>query len=148
MKFPSSQGEWLEIIDGFKNMWGFEHCLGAMDRKHIAIKKPINSGSFHYNYKGFHSMVLFAIEFIYVHTGINGRIWDGGVMRETVFFQKFESDTLNLPPSNTLERARRVVENVFYILASRFRILLTTIIFTNLKNVDAVILACCTLHNF
>nr|CAH7722722.1 unnamed protein product [Callosobruchus chinensis] len=98
MKFPSSQEEWLEIADGFKNMWDFEYCLGAMDGKHIAIKKPVNSGSFYYNYKGFHSRLLFAIvnanyEFIYAHTGTNGRISDGGVLRETDFSQKFESDT-------------------------------------------------------
>nr|CAH7722724.1 unnamed protein product [Callosobruchus chinensis] len=96
--FPSSQEEWLEIADGFKNMWDFEYCLGAMDGKHIAIKKPVNSGSFYYNYKGFHSRLLFAIvnanyEFIYAHTGTNGRISDGGVLRETDFSQKFESDT-------------------------------------------------------
>lgn len=167
-----------------------------MDGKHIAIKKPVNSGSFYYNYKGFHSTVLFAIvngdyEFIYIHTGINGRLSDGGVLRETDFYDKLENGTLNLPPPSSMEksaiklpyvfigddafplsenimkpyslteisqdekkfnyrlcRARRVVENVFGILASRFRILLTTITMTNVENIDKIILACCALHNF
>jgi hypothetical protein len=46
-----------------------------------------------------------------------------------------------------LSRAKRVVENTFGIFASRFRIFHTAI---NLKldNIDAVILACCALHNF
>lgn len=46
-----------------------------------------------------------------------------------------------------LSRARRVVENTFGILASRFRIFHTSI---NLKmdSVDTVVLACCALHNF
>lgn len=46
-----------------------------------------------------------------------------------------------------LSRARRVVENTFGILASRFRIFHTAI---NLKleNIDTVVLACCALHNF
>lgn len=44
-------------------------------------------------------------------------------------------------------RARRVVENAFGILATRFRIFHTSI---NLReeNIDAVMLACCVLHNF
>jgi len=46
-----------------------------------------------------------------------------------------------------LSRARRTVENVFGILANRFRIFHTSI---NLKveNIDKVVMACCVLHNF
>lgn len=46
-----------------------------------------------------------------------------------------------------LSRARRVVENVFGILVSRFGILQQRI---NLKpeNIESVVLACCVLHNF
>ncbi|CAH1991680.1 unnamed protein product [Acanthoscelides obtectus] len=196
LKFPSSTNDWLEIANGFKRSCDFEHCLGAMDGKHIAIKKPPNSGSFFYNYKGFFSTVLFAIvnanyEFIYVYTGINGRVSDGGVLQETDFYEKLENHTLNIPPPHHLEksadklpyvfigddafsltenvmkpysingishdekvfnyrlcRARRVVENVFGILASRFRILLSTITLSTVEKVDKVVLACCVLHNF
>ena len=46
-----------------------------------------------------------------------------------------------------LSRARRVIENVFGILANRFRVFHTSI---NLKleRIDKVVMACCTLHNF
>lgn len=47
-----------------------------------------------------------------------------------------------------LSRARRVIENYFRILSAKFRVLLTTISLTKLKNIDGVILACCTLHNY
>jgi len=46
-----------------------------------------------------------------------------------------------------LSMARRTVENVFGILANRFRVFHTSI---NLKieNIDKVVMACCVLHNF
>jgi len=46
-----------------------------------------------------------------------------------------------------LSRARRIVENVFGIMAARFRIFHTQI---NLepKNIDSIVMACCVLHNF
>ena len=46
-----------------------------------------------------------------------------------------------------LSRARRVVENAFGILATRFRIFHTSINL-GLENIDIVVMACCVLHNF
>ncbi|KAB0803707.1 hypothetical protein PPYR_00677 [Photinus pyralis] len=46
-----------------------------------------------------------------------------------------------------LSRARRVVENVFGILASRFRIFHTAINL-DLNNIEKVVMASCVLHNF
>lgn len=46
-----------------------------------------------------------------------------------------------------LSRARRVVENAFGILASRFRIFQQTI-GINVDNVHLLVLACCALHNY
>lgn len=46
-----------------------------------------------------------------------------------------------------LSRARRVVENAFGILSSRFRLFKKPIMI-DVKNIDVIILACCALHNF
>ena len=122
--------------------------------------------------------------------GINGRVSDGGVIDETLFYTKLKNETLGLPrPSKTkttekqlpfvfigdeafalrsdflkpfnrkqlnndkrifnyrLSRCRRIIENVFGILANRFRIFHTAINM-KLENIDTVVMACCALHNF
>lgn len=176
-------------------MWQFNNCLGAIDGKHVVIKKPPNSGSYYYNYKGTFSVVLFAIvnanyEFIYVHTGTNGRVSDGGIWNQTGIYKRLVANTLNIPKETRLpgcsdpvsyvfigdeafplmehlmkpypqrgithdekifnyrlSRARRIVENAFGILASRFRVFLQPIA-TSVETVDDIVLACCALHNF
>ncbi len=78
-----------------------------MDGKHVAIKQPPCSGSLFYNYKGFHSVVLFALvdgnyNFIYVNTGTNGRVSDAGIFARSQLYQSLENGTLNLPPDYVL----------------------------------------------
>ncbi|XP_046684552.1 putative nuclease HARBI1 [Homalodisca vitripennis] len=86
----------MNIAVDFKKYWQVENCVGAIDGKHIAIRQPPKSGSYYYNYKGFHSIVLFAVvnanyEFIYVNCGTNGRVSDGGVLMETDFGELLEN---------------------------------------------------------
>ncbi|KZS02590.1 Uncharacterized protein APZ42_000308, partial [Daphnia magna] len=58
LKQPDSNG-WKKIANEFSKIWNFPNCIGAGDGKHFAIQCPSNSGSTWYNYKGFHSMVMF-----------------------------------------------------------------------------------------
>ena len=72
----------------FNELWNFPNCIGAMDGKHIQMRRPINSGSYYFNYKGFFSIVLLGLvdadyKFIYIDVGCNGRISDGGVYRNS-----------------------------------------------------------------
>ncbi|KAK8770926.1 hypothetical protein V5799_025830 [Amblyomma americanum] len=60
MKMPS-EGDWVEIAEGFKKRWLFPNCLGAVDGKHVAITTPANSESAYFNYKHTFSIVLMAI---------------------------------------------------------------------------------------
>lgn len=195
MQFPKNEDDWKCIASLFEDKWNFPNCLGAIDGKHVQITPPPNSGSYYYNYKGTHSLVLMAIvnanyEFILCDFGTNGRVSDGGVIENTLFYEKLKNGKLSIPEQANsknssgplpyvfvgdeafalrsdflkpfaqkelnkekrvfnyrLSRARRIVENVFGILASKFRIFHTPI---NLKieNIEKVVMTCCVLHNF
>lgn len=100
---PDSEQSWKAVAEGFEEKWNFPHCLGAVDGKHIRISPPHGSGSFFWNYKHFHSVVLMACvnanyEFMWCEVGTNGRISDGGAIKSTQFYNDLISGNLNTPP--------------------------------------------------
>ena len=50
LKFPSCQEDWENIEKNFKKKWNFQHCIVAVDGKHIEIS-GCGMGSQYYNYK-------------------------------------------------------------------------------------------------
>ena len=73
-----------------------------MDGKHVAIVKPAKEGSYYFNYKGYHSVVLLGLvdanlTFIMADVGCNGRVSDAGVLQETTFYRKLKNGALALP---------------------------------------------------
>lgn len=92
--------------------------MGAVDGKHVNILPPAGSGSYFYNYKGGHSLVLMAIvnanyEFIMVDFGVNGRISDGGVIDHTTFYQKLKNGNLSLPHPTRPKGSQDIMPFVF-----------------------------------
>ncbi|KAJ8892183.1 hypothetical protein PR048_004763, partial [Dryococelus australis] len=93
LQIPQTQEERMEVAEGFDAKWNFPHCIGSLDGKHIALQCPRLSGSEFYNFKGFFSIVLFAV----VDANYN-------FTSERVKTKKFNYRVC---------RARQVVENVF-----------------------------------
>ena len=202
VKCPSSVEEWEDISNQFWERWQLPNCLGAIDGKHVRILHPPGTGSDFFNYKGYFSIILLAVvgaqsQFIYADVGCQGRISDGGVLRNTDFFKALEGKKLNIPEPKALpvdninyqdcnpvipyyfvgddafslsqnlmkpypnrgqteeqrvmnyrfSRARRVSENAFGILSSKFRVFHSTLC-VKPDNATIIVHAALALHNF
>ncbi len=74
---PTTPENWMVIANNIRQRWQYHHCLGAIDGKHVSIRKPMNGGSYLYNYKNFHLIVLMALvdcdyKFTWVEVDANG----------------------------------------------------------------------------
>ena len=115
-------------------------------------------------------------EFVFADVGCQGRISDGGVLRNTVFYHALEAKQLNIPepkplPVNEaiveewdtlvphdfvgdeqrvfnyrLSRTRRVSENAFGILSAKFRIFHCTLC-VKPKNAISIVHSCLILSS-
>ncbi|KAK5648293.1 hypothetical protein RI129_003185 [Pyrocoelia pectoralis] len=99
---PTTVEIWRTIANDFYNIWQFPQCLGALDGKHIKFKAPRSDGSYYFNYKNEHSIVLMGLadakyRFLYVNVGVNRRISVGGVFRECKLSQAMMENKLNFP---------------------------------------------------
>ncbi|XP_018364060.1 PREDICTED: uncharacterized protein LOC108761821 [Trachymyrmex cornetzi] len=93
---------WTKISNEYMLRWQFPNCIGALDGRHMEIKKPPCSGSQYYNYKSFFSIVLLALcdanhKFTWVDIGQFGSISDGGVWRNSELAADLASGDADLP---------------------------------------------------
>lgn len=99
--------KWTQIANDFSKIWNFPNCVGAGDGKHFAMQCPNNGGSNWYNYKGFHSMVMFAVCdanycFIAVDIGAYGREGDASIFALSQFAKYLENGSLGIPGPSKL----------------------------------------------
>ena len=108
---PSDPEDWKKIEEKFRNRWNVPHAVGALDGKHIAIKKPKKSGSEYFNYKGYFSLVLLALvnadyKFLWVNTGSSDSSSDAQIFNHSKLKRRIENGTLGLPPPEPLGPGR------------------------------------------
>jgi len=99
---PTTEAEWEEVAEKFGTRWNFHHACGALDGKHIRIRKPTKSGSLFYNYKGFFSIVLMGLvdadyKFLWVNIGAEGSQSDCGVFNRSALEPALREDTMGFP---------------------------------------------------
>ena len=107
MVLPRTQADWRAIAQRFQDKWNMPHALGALDGKHVAIKKPNNSGSIYYNYKGFFSIVLMALvdadyKFVWIDIGGVGGQSDAQIFNESDLKDAMDRRSINFPPADPL----------------------------------------------
>ena len=98
--------EWKRV-EKFKTRWNVPNAVGAIDRKHIAMKKSKKSSSDCYNYKGFFSLVLLALvdtdyRFLWVNVGSSGSSSDAQIFNRSNFRENIEDGSLELPAPEPL----------------------------------------------
>jgi hypothetical protein len=99
--FPElTEERWKQIAEGFQIRSQFPNCLGAIDGKHVRIRKPRMSGSLS-QLKNYFPVVLLAIadanyKVIYIDDGAFGKDSDSSIFERTDFY-KLENNELNIP---------------------------------------------------
>lgn len=109
---------WLHNSRDFEQLWQFNNCVGAIDGKHVVIRKPMKSGSQFFNYKKQFSIILFAVvdadyKFSVVDIGSCGKFSDGHVFNESMFGKALRSNKLDLPEPCILEGSKDSLPYVF-----------------------------------
>ena len=102
LKCPTTPDEWKELEREFRIRWNVPHALGALDGKHVALKKPKNTGALYHNYKGFFSIVMLALvdgqyKFRWVDAGTEGSCSDGQIFNASQLKRRIEDGRIGFP---------------------------------------------------
>ena len=102
LKCPTTPDEWKELEREFRIRWNVPHALGALDGKHVALKKPKNSGALYHNYKGFFSIVMLALvdgqyKFRWVDVGTAGSCSDAQIFNASQLKRRIEDGRIGFP---------------------------------------------------
>ena len=105
---PTTPEGWKELEAEFRLRWNVPHALGALDGKHVAIRKPPKSGSLYHNYKGFFSIVLMALvdaeyRFRWVDVGTEGSCSDAQIFSHSQLREKIEDGSIGFPQAEPID---------------------------------------------
>ncbi len=104
---PTTPDDWMVIANTYSHKWQYHHCLGEIDGKHVAIRKPMNAGSYYFNYKNFHSIVLMALvdggyKFTWVEVGANGTSSDEQIFKDCGLMEAIDWHVIGFPSPDHL----------------------------------------------
>ena len=100
---PDNPAGWRNVAARFSERWNLHHAVGAIDGKHIRIKKPPHSFIDFRNYKKYNSIILFAMvdadyRFMYIDIGTPGKAGDAGIFRDSDLKQACITNDIGMPP--------------------------------------------------
>ena len=100
-------------VAGLAIVRNFHHAFGAIDGKHVAVKKPHNSGSEFFDYKRFCFIVLLRVvdaDFKFIWTsGSVGSASDAGIFSECTLRTALEDNSIGFPPTEPLPQDDRQI---------------------------------------
>ena len=116
---PTTVAEWREISEDFRRRWNVPHACGAIDGKHVACRRPCNSGSLYFNYKGFFSIALMGLvdadyKFLWIDVGGYGHMSDAQILNASELNECLEDNSIGLPAADPLPNDDRPTP--YYIL--------------------------------
>ena len=90
------KNDWIRTADEYYERTNFANCIGAVDGKHIRMRKPNESASQFFNYKNFFTAVLMAVAdadccFISVEFGDYGSSTDSDGFKKSTFGKLLET---------------------------------------------------------
>ena len=114
LRCPTSPDELKELEREFRIRWNVPHALGALDRKHVALKKPKNSGALYQNYEGFFSVVMLALDngqykFRWMDVGTAGSCSDAQIFNACQLKRKTDDGKIGFPDPAPITQGGRDV---------------------------------------
>ena len=116
---PTTAAEWREISEAFGRRWNVPHACAAFDGKHVAGRRPRNSGSLYFNYKSFFSIMLMGLvdsdyKFLWIDVGGCGHMSDAQLFNASELKECLEDNSIGFPLADPLPNDDRPTP--YYIL--------------------------------
>lgn len=88
---------WKNKAEILEQRVNFLHCIGAIDGKNIKIVKPTETGSQHFNYKHYFSIVLLAVvdtnyKFLYIDFGFYRKDFNSTIFKNSTCMESINKE--------------------------------------------------------